>query len=160
MIKLPCKHRDKETNLCKFCADGDCIEYCDADDCTLYEPVEEPSEEVEKNFQEFWKDIVCNDDGTLNPIAVKNELSDFSFMLEQVPQVYGEITGGRLSYPNYDAETVLTIFRDEFANKAWAIECLPDDWDDITADCETNEDYKRVLFEYLEVEEDEDGIYH
>lgn len=159
MIKLPCKHREKEANLCKFCADGDNIQYCNADECTLYEPITEPSEEVEKNFQEFWKDIVCNDDGTLNPVAVKNELSDYSFMLDQVPKVYSEVTGGRLSYPNYEAETVLQIFRDEFANKVWALECLIDDWDDITADCETNEDYKRALFEYLEIVED-DSTWH
>ena len=154
IIKLPCKHREKETNLCKFCADGDSFEYCDADDCTLYEPITEPSEEVEKNFQEFWKDIVCNDDGTLNPVAVKNELSDYSFILDQVPKVYSEVTGGRLSYPNYEAETIITLFHDEFANKTWALEYLPDDWDDITADCKTNEDYKRALFEYLEITED------
>lgn len=156
MIKLPCKHREKETDLCKFCADGDSLEYCNADECTLYEPITELSEEVEKNFQEFWKDIVCNDDGTLNPVAVKNELSDYSFILEQVPKVYSEVTGGMLSYPTYEAETVLQVFRDEFANKMVALECLEDDWDDVTADCVTNEDYRRALFEYLEIEEDED----
>lgn len=158
-MKLPCKHREKETDLCKFCVDGDCIKYCD-DQCFLYEPIEEPSAEVEQEFQEFWKDIVCNDDGTLNPIAVKNELSDFGFMLDQVPKVYSEITGGRLSYPNYEAETVLQVFRDEFANKVWALECLEDDWDDITADCVTNEDYKQALFEYLEINQDVDVVLH
>lgn len=159
IIKLPCKHRDKETGWCKLRSDWSQamaeVYYCgDEDDCEHYEPITEPSEEVEKKFQEFWKDIVCNDDGTLNPVAVKNELSDYSFILDQVPKVYSEVTGGRLSYPNYEAETVITLFHDEFANKTWALEYLPDDWDDITADCKTNEDYKRALFEYLEITED------
>lgn len=159
MIKLRCKYKDKETNFCKLLSKDECLQDCvTGDDCLNYAPIEEPSAEVEKEFQEFWKDIVCNDDGTLNPIAVKNELSDYSFLLEQVPSVYSEITGGRLSYPNYDAETVLTLFREEFANKAWAIECLADDWDDITADCETNEDYKRVLFKYLEIDDEDKFI--
>lgn len=155
MVKLRCKHKDKDSNFCKLISNDECLQYCGtSDDCLKYEPITEPSEEVEKEFQEFGKDIICNEDGTLNPIAVKNELSDFSFMLDQVPKVYSEVTGGRLSYPNYEAETVLNIFRDEFANKAWSLEYLPDDWDDITADCETNEDYKRVLFKYLGIEED------
>lgn len=154
MVKLICKHKDKDTHLCKLLSNEECLQYCDVeDDCLKYAPIEEPSEEVEKEFQEFWKDIVCNEDGTLNPIAVKNELRDFSFMLEQVPKVYSEVTGGRLSYPTYEAETVLTLFRDEFANKTWTLEYLPDDWDNITADCETNEDYKKAIFEYLEIEE-------
>ena len=156
MIKLPCKHKDKETGWCKLRLDWSQampkVYYCEnEDECEHYEPITEPSEKVEKNFQEFWKDIVCNDDGTLNPIAVKNELSDYNFILDQVPKVYSEVTGGRLSYPNYEAETVLQIFRDEFANKIIALECLSDDWDDITADCETNADYKQALFEYLNI---------
>lgn len=167
MAKLPCKYLDKENGWCKLHSDWSQpmaeIYYCDGCDnneCTCYSPVEEASKEVEQRFQEFWKDIVCNDDGTLNTIAVKNELSDYSFILDQVPKVYSEVTGGRLSYPNYEAETILQIFRDEFANKVWALECLADDWDDVTADCVTNEDYKRALFEYLEVEEDEDVAFH
>lgn len=165
MAKLPCKHLDKENGWCKLHSDWSQpmaeICYCDGEcECEHYKPIEEPSEKVEKNFQEFWKDIVCNDDGTLNPIAVKNELSDYSFILDQVPKVYSEITDGRLSYPHYEAETVLQIFRDEFANKVWVLKCLEDDWDDVTADCVTNEDYKRALFEYLEIEGDEDVVFH
>lgn len=155
MVELICRHKDKETNLCKLRSNSNELFYCgygDVREC--YDPIDEPSEDVEKNFQEFWKYLVCNEDGSLNTIAVKNELSDYRFMLEQVQKVYSEVTGGRLSYPTYEAETVLQIFRDEFANKAWALEYLSDDWDDITADCETNEDYKQVLFKYLEIEED------
>ena len=109
---------------------------------------------VEKDWEEFWKDIVCDENGNVDLEQVKKELSDFRFMIDEVPKVYCEITEGLLSYPTYDAETVLNIFRDEFANKVWALKCLSDDWDDITADCKTNEDYKQVLFKYLEIEED------
>jgi hypothetical protein len=30
---------------------------------------------------------------------------------------------------------------------------LVDDWDDITAGCKTNEDYKKAIFEYLGCDE-------
>ena len=114
---------------------------------------------VKKDWEEFWKDIVCDEAGKVNLEQVKKELSDFRFMIDQVPKVYSEVTGGRLSYPNYEAETVLTLFRDEFANKTWALEYLPDDWDDITADCETNEDYKKAIFQYLEIGANDNETY-
>jgi hypothetical protein len=110
--------------------------------------------EVEQVFQEFWADIVCNEDGSINMEQVKKELSDYSFMLDEVPKVYSEVTGGLLSKPNYYAESVLSVFRERYADKAWAIRLLPDDWDDITADCVTNEDYKKAIFAYLEVDDD------
>ena len=111
--------------------------------------------EVEKVWQEFWRDIVCDENGNINLEQVKKELCDFHFMMNEVPKVYSEITGGMLSYPTYEAETVLMVYRDKFGNKIWAHELLADDWDDITADCETNEDYKKAIFEYLEIEEED-----
>lgn len=110
--------------------------------------------EVEKVWQEFWKDIVCDENGNVDLEQIKKELCDFRFMMNEVPKVYSEITGGLLSYPTYEAETVLMVYRDKYGNKIWAHEYLPDDWDDITADCETNEDYKKAIFKYLEIEED------
>jgi hypothetical protein len=110
--------------------------------------------EVEEVFQEFWAEIVCNEDGSINIDQVKKELSDYSFMLDEVPKVYCEVTGGLLSKPNYYAESVLSVFREQYADKAWAIRLIPDDWDDLTADCVTNEDYKKVIFEYFGVDDD------
>jgi len=114
--------------------------------------------EIEKVWQEFWKDIVCDENGSINLEQLKKELHDFYTIMQEVPKVYSEITGGMLSYITYPAETVLGVYYDRFGNKIWSLECLPDDWDDITADCETNEDYKKVLFKYLEIEEDEGYI--
>jgi hypothetical protein len=55
----------------------------------------------------WWRDIIYNPDGTLNEDAILAELSDFKFMIEEVPKVYSEITGGMLSKPNYHASGVL-----------------------------------------------------
>lgn len=110
--------------------------------------------EVEKVWQEFWAEIVCNEDGSINMEQVKEELCAFHFMINEVPKVYCEVTGGLLSKPNYYAESVLSVFRERYADKAWAIRLLPDDWDDVTADCVTNEDYKKAIFEYLGVDDD------
>ena len=110
------------------------------------------SDKVEEVWQEFWKDIVCDESGTINLEQLKKELYDYSIVLNEVPKVYCEITDNLLSKPFYNAETVLGIFRDKYADKLYGLKCLPDDWDNITADCATNEDYKKALFDYLEIE--------
>ena len=47
-----------------------------------------------------------------------------------------------------------TVKRHErYGEKADAVDYLVDDWDLVTAECETNEDYKKAIFEYLGCEE-------
>lgn len=107
--------------------------------------------DVEQVYQDFWKDIICDDDGNIDVEQLKKELCDFYKMIQEVPKVYYEVTDGTLSKCLYDAETVLRLFRDKFASKACAVDYLEDDWDLITAECKTNEDYKKAVFEYLEI---------
>lgn len=49
---------------------------------------------------------------TVDDAAVKRELTDYHFLLEQVPRVYEAVTGGLLSKTNYRAETVINAFND------------------------------------------------
>ena len=109
--------------------------------------------EVEQIHQEYWKDIICKEDGSIDVDAVKCELADYYRMLQNVPLVYSEVTGGMLSKPLYKADFVLGYFREKYSDKAWAVDLLADDWDLITEECETNEDYKKAIFEYLGTEE-------
>ena len=109
--------------------------------------------DVEQVYQDFWKEIICDKDGNINIEKVKNELHDYYIMLQEVPKVYCEVTGGILGNPLYDAETVLSFFRDKYANKAGVVDFLLDDWDLITAECKTNTDYKKAIFDYLGIEE-------
>lgn len=53
-----------------------------------------------ETYDDFWKEIVENPDGTLNRDQVMRELHDYRVLLEEVPKVYDEVTGGRLSKPN------------------------------------------------------------
>ena len=108
--------------------------------------------DVEESW-EFWKDIVCNEDGTINIEQLKKELCDFSVMMNEVPKVYCEVTGNAMSKPLYYADDVIAIFNDKYGNKAAGVDCLVQDWDVITADCKTNEDYKKAIFRYLYCEE-------
>ena len=109
--------------------------------------------DVERVYQDFWKEIICDKDGNIDIEQVKKELCDYYKMLQEVPKVYCEVTDGILSKPLYDAETVLSFFRDRYANKAGAVDLLSDDWDLITKECATNTDYKKAIFDYLQIEE-------
>lgn len=73
-------------------------------------------------YEDVWKSIVENEDGTLNVDQVKRELSDYAGLLDEVPKVYMEISGGRISYPNTYASSVLgeaQAVRDEEISTAY-----------------------------------------
>jgi hypothetical protein len=65
-------------------------------------------EDYEKTFEDFWKELVCKPDGSLNIDQVKRELHDYHTVLSQVSRVYDHITGGRISKPNTLAFEVIT----------------------------------------------------
>lgn len=61
------------------------------------------------NSWSFWKDIILKKDGTVNMRQLKKELSDFYFIIKQVPKVYCHITDNRMSKVNYHADTVIQV---------------------------------------------------
>lgn len=79
---------------------------------------ETPTKEEREAFEEFWAPLVCDKTGRLVRDRVINELTDYRFMLQQVPKVYMEVTGGELSKPNYEAKTVIAVAND-FQNRVW-----------------------------------------
>lgn len=70
------------------------------------------AEDYEQVFDEFWREIVCNEDGTLNVDQVKRELHDFHTLIENVPKVYDHVSGGRISKPNTLAFEVISCFEE------------------------------------------------
>lgn len=71
------------------------------------QPQEPVSDDVEKVWREHWQDIVAPN-GVIDVAQVKKELSDYAFLLDQVPKVYMHVTGGKLSKTNYTAQTVIS----------------------------------------------------
>jgi len=69
--------------------------------------------EIEKVYEEFWKDIVENPDGTINLDQVKMELYDFKVVMDEVSQVYCDITNGRISKPNTLHQHVIDIVEED-----------------------------------------------
>ncbi|MCX2829134.1 hypothetical protein ORL93_26045 [Bacillus sp. DHT2] len=75
----------------------------------------------EKRWEEFWKPIVMKD-GQVDIEQVKKELSDYKYMLEQVPQVYEELAG--LSKPLTSAKSVIAAHEQqkEYAKDVYLID--------------------------------------
>jgi len=77
----------------------------------------------EEVYDDFWKDIVENPDGTLNMDQLKRELAEWKFAMGEVAKVYCHVTGGQLSKPMYYAKDVIEFAEDYISQRcAWAIE--------------------------------------
>jgi hypothetical protein len=77
-----------------------------------------PTAEALEEFEEVWKPLLCDGRGRLVRDRVIKKLYDYSFMLDQVPRVYMEVTGGRLSKPNHFASTIISEAND-YQNEVW-----------------------------------------
>ncbi len=67
-------------------------------------------------YDEFWKEIIEDENGNINFDQIKRELSDFHFIINEVPKVYMEITGGRISKPNTYASEVISEYENKLSN--------------------------------------------
>ena len=68
--------------------------------------------DYEKTYDEFWKSIVENPDGSLNLDQIKRELHDFHFQMGNTTKVFMHVTGGKVSKPNTLAEVVNALADD------------------------------------------------
>lgn len=66
------------------------------------------------DWDNFWKEIVCNEDDTINVEQLKKELSDFSLLMHNVSIVYCHVTGNAISKPLTDPETVCAVSDDSY----------------------------------------------
>ncbi|WP_297525145.1 hypothetical protein [Sulfurovum sp.] len=71
--------------------------------------------EIQDKYESFWKDIVENEDGTINKEQVMRELYDFSVLIWNVSKVYDHITDGKVSNPLTCPDIVIAL-SDDLAN--------------------------------------------
>ncbi len=65
--------------------------------------------DYEEKYNERWKHIVENLDGSLNKDQIMRELSDFSMIIDNCTKIYSHVTGGNVSKPNTDVEVVINL---------------------------------------------------
>jgi hypothetical protein len=100
-------------------------------------------ETVEESWK-MWKEIVCDANGNINFEQLKKELFDYCNVMDSASIINCAVSGGALSYPNYPAQTVLSLFEDKFLNK----EIVKDDILDIVKG-RVDHDVLRDLQDYL-----------
>ena len=105
-------------------------------------------EEVEKVYQEFWKEIVENEDGTLNVEQVKRELADFSMVMDNCTSAYSEMTCCMISKPYTYFSEVRSIFKEKYWHKGFVRE----DVQDMINDIDDIEELKSSLIGYFDLE--------
>jgi hypothetical protein len=91
-----------------------------------------PSHALEKNWKENYPEGMSIQD-------VNNELADYEFLLENVPKVYQEISGGLLSYPNYPASVVISKYNDHIQDHIKEV---------VLEDFKESEEYIELLEDY------------
>lgn len=66
----------------------------------------------DKESDAFWDEIFSEKDYPFNKENAYKELQDYYFVLEQLPKIYMEITGGTLSKTTYFASSVVEAYND------------------------------------------------
>ncbi|APH12580.1 hypothetical protein ASJ33_05145 [Dehalococcoides mccartyi] len=61
----------------------------------------------QENNWDFWKDLVCKPDGSLDIEAVKNELADYSWLMDAYSKLIYHFSGGAASKPDTDPQYVI-----------------------------------------------------
>src|SRR3990167_10242451 len=99
---------------------------------------EDKKEKIKKEWNWLYKN------GKLDEEAVLNEISDYDFILAEVPKVYCEISKGKLSKPNYEASVLIGELEENF----WDKEIIIDDIKEIIKSAKTLKELKEALKSY------------
>lgn len=101
----------------------------------------------QEEYEEFWKEIVENDDGTLNKDQIMRELSDYLMIINNCESAYSEMTEGNVSKANTQFWEVKSIFEDKFLSK----DITQDDIKEMIDNVNDIEELKKELIEYFEI---------
>lgn len=110
--------------------------------------------DYKKKYEEFWKGIVENEDGTLNKDQIMRELSDYSMVMDHCSSAYSVMTDGIISKSNTLFSAVEGIFNENYFNKNTydAYGCI-DDIKTILNDCDNINELKNQIREYFDMKE-------
>lgn len=68
------------------------------------------SMDYKQEYEEFWKDIVENEDGTLNKDKVMRELCNYNIVLENCTKAYCFLSNNRINDPLSSFDDVMSIY--------------------------------------------------
>lgn len=80
--------------------------------------------DYKEQYNNFWKDIVENKDGTLNKDQVMRELSDYSMVMDNCAKAFCLMTHSLISKQNTKFFEVENIFNELFIDREYCAEDL------------------------------------
>lgn len=101
---------------------------------------------TESVYQDFWKQTIENEDGSINLEQLKKELFDFYILLNDVPKVYEHVTGGSLTKVNTLPEHIIQ-YADENYREIYQPELDIEEIHELLADSYLNDGYTEQEFE-------------
>jgi hypothetical protein len=72
--------------------------------------------DYKKDYEDFWKEIVENKDGSLNKEQIMKELSDYSMLQENMANLFCLATGNKVSYVTTLPGVVYSLFEEELSD--------------------------------------------
>ena len=107
-----------------------------------------------EKYEEFWKDIVENEDGTLNKDQIMRELADYSMVMHNCAMAYSTMTNQIISKQNTKFSAVESIFNDRYFSKDdYDVYGCSEDLIDILNDCDNVDELKQEIIKYFEIED-------
>ena len=76
--------------------------------------------EIEKIYNNFWKEIIENEDGSLNKLQIMKELCDYYHIMHNCSWAYDLMSCGMISKPYTDFDAIRRLFNETYINKEWA----------------------------------------
>ena len=80
------------------------------------------NKDYRQEYEEFWKDIVEDENGNLDKEQIMKELSDFSMVIDNCTQAYYLLSKNKISDPTTMFYEVENIFNEEYSDDEIIIE--------------------------------------
>ena len=110
--------------------------------------------DYKENYENFWKDIVENEDGSINKDQLMRELADYSMVMHNCAMAYSTMTNQIISKQNTKFSAVESIFNDKYFSKDYYdVYGCSEDLIDILNDCDTVYELKEQITKYFEIED-------
>jgi hypothetical protein len=106
-----------------------------------------PTPEAIDNYNDFWKPILEDENGNINKDQLIKEFADFSYVMDQVPQVYCEICN--LSKLTYPAEVIINELHEKWSYNETAYYDLCSMIDEL--ELPTKQSIKDMLQDYFNI---------
>ena len=111
------------------------------------------NKDYRQEYEEFWKEIVEDENGNLDKEQVMKELSDFSMVIDNCTQAYSLLSKCKISDPTTKFYEVVKIFDEEYSED----EIIIEDMKELLKETDINV-LKKNIVDYFGILQDDEVI--